>query len=109
MFEYYLLVTYVDGTVLDIPAGKTAFIPASSVVGAPGEGRTEGLEVVMVDSKRDQRPGQQGPPECVSPFVGPRMGLLLRSCRTEGWFLGSQSPSTSRRTPPSSLVSLIPS
>ncbi|KAJ9090939.1 hypothetical protein QFC21_007354 [Naganishia friedmannii] len=30
LFEYYFLLTYNDGTVVDVPAGVTAFVPAST-------------------------------------------------------------------------------
>lgn len=69
MFEYYFVVTYADGNVVDIPAGKSAFLPAVS--GPREEGETQGKKIEMHDERLvwDQR----GVPECVSCFV-PRGG-----------------------------------
>lgn len=62
MFEYYFTVTYADGTTIDIPAGKTAFLPA--VEGTREGTGVEGKDVRMVD----ERPvwDERGVPECVS-------------------------------------------
>ena len=91
MFEYYFLVTYVDGTVIDIPAGKSAFIPAA--VGHGEERGTKEKEIKMVDDRPEW--DDHGVPECVS-CLDPLWDMLADSSRIEGWFPDSTSPSSSR-------------
>lgn len=87
MFEYYFIVTYVDGTIVDIPAGKSAFIPAA--VGDHEEQGTQEKEIKMVDDRPEW--DDHRVPECVSCLdplgmhwlirVGSRIGFWVRCHR----------------------------
>lgn len=63
MFEYYFLITFADGTVVDVPAGKTTFIPATQAMPDDiAEESRVGRKVQLTDAWH-----KGYGPECVSP------------------------------------------
>ncbi|KAJ9112736.1 hypothetical protein QFC22_006238 [Naganishia vaughanmartiniae] len=71
VFEYYFLLTYKDGTVLDVPAGMTAFVPASTeeqyerANTLPSVVRPVHLEVPKTDGDRSFIVLNKETPDCV--------------------------------------------
>jgi hypothetical protein len=88
LFEYYFLLTYKDGTVVDVPAGVTAFVPASTAEqyeranSLPSVARPVHLSVPRVGDRPSAAPKET--PDCVGVEVDEReLGIILTvSCVT---------------------------
>lgn len=64
MFEYYFLITFPDGAVVDVPAGKTAFLLSVEEIADDNEGAAEPV-VRRLQLKDAWRMGDDVP-DCVS-------------------------------------------